>query len=317
MLKRALLLASAIILIPSVAFCARAVIDISRYSEVKGSVILLGDIAKISGEDIALIESLKKVKIADAPGNGNVLELSLLDLREALLRSKLDLSGVLFRVPDKILVSLAPKGSLDRVLGDYLISKFGPSVSWRLLSTPSLPPDARYSLVDTIVRRENFYILPLVYYRDDGSTGRVELTLKVSLRKSVVVALRNLGWHEVISEGDVALVEREVDPLFPVCTSLNQVVGKRLKKPVKSGDVIISSYLELPPVVRRGSPVTIVAKVNGVEVRAQGKACESGAVGEQIEVLNVSTGRRIKAIVLGPGMVEALILEGGGLKCEK
>lgn len=317
MIRRAFLISLVLLFIPSIALCARVVIDISRYSEIKGSVVLLGDIAKISGEDIALIESLKKVKIADAPLSGNILELSLLDLREALLRSKLDLNGVLFRVPDKIVVSLAPKGSLDRVLGDYLISKFGPSVSWRLLSTPSLPPDARYSIVDSIVRRENFYLLPLVYYRDDGSMGRVELTLKVSLRKSVVVALRNLGWHEVIGEGDVALIEREIDPLFPACTSLSQVVGKRLKKPVKSGDVIVSSYIELPPVVKRGSPVTIVAKVNGIEVKAQGKACESGAIGEQIEVLNVSTGRRIKAIVLGPGMVEALILEGGGLKCEK
>ncbi|MCS7234117.1 MAG: flagellar basal body P-ring formation chaperone FlgA [Synergistetes bacterium] len=317
MLRRAFLIAVLLVLIPSTAFCVRALIDISNYSEVKGSIVLLGDIAKISGQDIALIDCLKKVKIAEAPLNGGTLELSLLDIRDALLRSKLDLKDVLFRVPDKIVVASASRGSLDRVLGDYLVSKFGPSVSWSLLSNPSLPPDARYSVVDSIVRRENFYVLPVVYYRDDGSMGRAELMVKLSLRKNVVVALRNLAWHEVISEGDVALIEKEVDPLFPVCTSLDQVLGKMLKKPVKKGDIIISSHLDSPNVVKRGSPVTIIAKVGSVEVKAQGKACESGGVGDQIEVLNTSTGRRIKAVVLGPGMVEALILEGGELKCER
>ncbi|MBC7332404.1 MAG: flagellar basal body P-ring formation protein FlgA [Synergistetes bacterium] len=317
MLRRIFLITMVLAFMPSIALCARAVIDISKYSQVKGSVILLGDIADISGEDFALIDALKRVKIADAPGKGGVIELSLLEIKDALLRSGLDLRGVLFRIPKKILVSSASGGSLDRVLGDYLTSKFGPSVTWKLLSTPSLPPDARYSVVDSIVRRENFYVIPVVYYMDDGSFNRVELLVKVSLRKRVVVALRNLAWHEVVREGDVALIEREVDPLFPACVSLGEVLGKMLKKPIKRGDILIKSYLESPHVIKRGSPVIIVAKVGSVEVKAQGKACESGGVGDQIEVLNTSTGRRIKAVVLGPGMVEAIVPDGGELKCEK
>jgi len=317
MFKRVLILALILSLVPSLAFCARAVIDISNYSEAKGSVILLGDIAKISGEDLTLVNALKGVKIADAPSKGEVVELSLSDIKDALLRSGLDLSGVLFRFPKKIVVASSSGGSLDRILGDYLISKFGPSVTWKLLSTPSLPPDARCSVVDSIVRRESFYVIPVVYYRDDGSSGRVELSLKVSLRKMVVVALRDLSWHEVIGDGDVAVVEKEIDPLFPACTSLSEVLGKSLKKPIRKGEVVIKSYLDSPNVIKRGSPVIIVAKVGGVEVKAQGKACESGGVGDQIEVLNTSTGRRIKAVVVGPGMVEAIVPDGGELKCEK
>ncbi|GEM_PF-1533080 len=306
-----------ILLIPSMALASRAIIDISGYSEVKGSVILLGDIAKITGEDIALVESLKRVKVAEAPLRDASLEIGLDEIKDALLKSGLDLRGVLFRLPKRIEVRSAPGGSLDRVLGEYLLSKFGPKVRWRLLSTPSLPPDARYSVIPYgVVRRENFYVVPVAYYLDNGSTGRVDLLVKVSMVESVVVALRNLAWHEVIGEGDVALMEREIDPLYPAAKSLSQVIGKRLKKPIRKGDVVITSYLESPPVVKRGSAVVIVAQVGGVSVKAQGKACESGGIGDKIEVLNISTGRRIKALVLGPGMVQAIV-EGGAVKCER
>lgn len=317
MLRKLGLVILVVLLFPSIALCAKAVIDISSYSHVSGGVVLLGDIAKISGDDTALIDALRRVRICEAPKEGEAREIGLEEIRDALGKSGLALDGVLFRIPKRIVVGVAPKGSLDRVLGDYLSARFGSGVTWKVVSTPSLPPDARFSVIHPdVVRRESFYIIPLAYYRDDGSVGRAELAVRVMVRRSVVVAMRNLGWHEVITEGDVALVESEVDPLSFACTSLSQVLGKRLKKPVKKGDVIIPAYLESKPVVKRGAPVIIVAKVGEVEIKAQGKACESGGVGDQIEVLNVSTGRRIRALVVGPGMVQAL-LEGGALKCEK
>ncbi len=317
MLKRIALSLVIALLFVSPALGARAIVDISGYSLVKGRVVLLGDIAKISGRDVALVESLKRVPIASAPSQGEAKEISLLEIRNALLKSGLNLEGVLFRVPRKIVVACASRGSLDRVLGEYLISRFGESVSWRVFSTPSLPPDARFKIVTPgVVRRDNFYIIPIVYYLDDGSIGRVDLRVRVSVRKSVVVALRDLTWHEVINDGDVALVEREVDPLLPACTSLFQVLGKRLKKPVRKGNVILKGFVESPPVVRRGSPVVIVARVGAVEVRAKGKACGNGSIGQEIVVLNVSTGKKIRAVVLGPGLVQAVV-EGGILKCGK
>ena len=61
---------------------------------------------------------------------------------------------------------------------------------------------------------------------------------------------------------------------------------------------------EVPPAVEKGDRVVIKAENNELLITASGKALEEGCVGDQIRVLNVSSGREIIATITTTDLVE-------------
>lgn len=85
-----------------------------------------------------------------------------------------------------------------------------------------------------------------------------------------------------------------------------EVLNFELKRPLPQGKVLTPQLLTPPLLVRKNDEVTISAgRKQQFEVRVSGIALQDGRLNQQIRVENLSSGRKIKARVIGRGMVRA------------
>jgi flagella basal body P-ring formation protein FlgA len=134
---------------------------------------------------------------------------------------------------------------------------------------------------------------------------RLFVPAQVSLFQPVLVTTRPLSRHNVITERDVSLLERDVGLLNNAyLTDMEQVKGLRLRRQVSADTVLSPNQLEQQEVVKRGDKVVISAANTQVSVRMPGEALESGNLGSQIRVRNSRSGRVVKARISGPGQVQ-------------
>ena len=56
--------------------------------------------------------------------------------------------------------------------------------------------------------------------------------------------------------------------------------------------------------VKANTPVTVMWRSGGLALDMEGRALETGAVGDEIRVLNPGTSRTIRGVVVGEGMIE-------------
>ncbi len=128
---------------------------------------------------------------------------------------------------------------------------------------------------------------------------------QVKLYRKVVIAIRPLKRATVLSQADVALVERDVGLLTQgYLTDLDQALGSKLTRGVMTDQVLAPVTIEQAEAIRKSDQVVISAKKGGINVRMPGEALSGGVIGQQIRVRNLSSQRVIRARVVGPGEVE-------------
>jgi flagella basal body P-ring formation protein FlgA len=147
--------------------------------------------------------------------------------------------------------------------------------------------------------------VPVQCPQADGWTVRVPLQLK--LFRKVLVANRPLLRGDGLRGADVRAEERDVTRLgYGYMENLDQVAGRTLTRAVASGSVLSPGVLGGRRMVRAGDHVQLVAKLDGIEVRAEGVALGSGDNGARLRVRNGSSGKVVDAMVSAPGVVIAL-----------
>ncbi len=85
--------------------------------------------------------------------------------------------------------------------------------------------------------------------------------------------------------------------------SLKQIVGMEAQRALAAGAVVRSSDLIRPQLVRRGEPVTITLRDGGLSISTEGRALGSGAAGDFVRVVSLSTNRTLDGVVEGTGAV--------------
>jgi flagella basal body P-ring formation protein FlgA len=138
-----------------------------------------------------------------------------------------------------------------------------------------------------------------------GWTVRVPLQLQ--LFRTVLVASHPLLRGDGLREADVRAEERDITRLgYGHIENLGQVAGRTLNRAMASGSVLTPGALGGRRMVRAGDHVQMVARLGGIEVRADGVALGSGDNGARLRVRNESSGKVVDAMVSAPGEVLAL-----------
>lgn len=133
-----------------------------------------------------------------------------------------------------------------------------------------------------------------------------KLLLPVTVRVfgQVVTAARTLPRGTLLRKADLALKEQELSRLgYGYVSSLEDAVGKELRRAVRAGATLTPSRLAAQRLIRRGQRVTIIATTGGIEVRMMGEALADGARDELIRVRNRTTKRVVEGIVESSGVV--------------
>jgi flagella basal body P-ring formation protein FlgA len=121
---------------------------------------------------------------------------------------------------------------------------------------------------------------------------------------NVPVLARPFQRGETIADADLAYVRLPIGNLNRnIVTNARAIVGLAAKRPLRSGQPLLSSDVEHPIVVAKGALVTIAYEVPGLTLTDQGRAQEPGAIGDTISILNPSSHRTLFAVVVSSDRV--------------
>jgi len=169
--------------------------------------------------------------------------------------------------------------------------------------------------------RENVKIVNLSFVRipDVGGDGvcSVEIetapgrlrTVQVPFRvfaKRELYVLKGAGQKgDTIGPKDVVVRETYMNGKgvgYPA--SMEDVVGKVLKRDVRANTLVTDQILEDRIVLKRGDMVTIIAESDKLVVRAKGKTVDKGRMGDVIRVKNIASGKEVMAKVVSSSSVK-------------
>ncbi len=89
----------------------------------------------------------------------------------------------------------------------------------------------------------------------------------------------------------------------------DDLIGTRLTRHLRAGDIIYSSYIRRPKLLRRGDQVTMIAKYAGLTVTAAGKVMRSAGLGDRVPIQNIRSKQILQGMVVDASTVH--VIAGG------
>jgi flagella basal body P-ring formation protein FlgA len=140
-----------------------------------------------------------------------------------------------------------------------------------------------------------------------GSLARrhtLRLTGRAFETVATVTVNRPVELGQVLKASDLLAQRRpKAEANGKVIAELDAAIGLAARHALRPDQPLRESDLMKPEIVQRGDVVTIVYQVPGLVLTLRGKAQESGALGDQISVLNEQSKRLVQGTVTGPGRV--------------
>ncbi len=131
--------------------------------------------------------------------------------------------------------------------------------------------------------------------------------------ENVLLARRDLKRGEVMESSekifDSFLIEK-IETTFlkdDFVSEARVILGKKVRKLIKKGEIIFESYFEELPLVKAGEKVKVIARTGNVKVETFGIAKADGKLNDFIRILNPTSGKLFDAKVVNRGVVEVEI----------
>jgi flagella basal body P-ring formation protein FlgA len=124
----------------------------------------------------------------------------------------------------------------------------------------------------------------------------------------VPVLRHRMDADDVIGHDDISWISHRADRLTRnALLEADAIVGKSLRRPIGPGLVLKAGELKTPEIVTKNGLVTIRVETDRMVLTAQGRALDTGAMGEAIRVLNTKSNTIISAEIIGYGTVRAML----------
>jgi flagella basal body P-ring formation protein FlgA len=279
--------------------------------EINGAKIVLGAIAQIDGADRQLIQRLKEVHIGKAPlpSRSRMVETDYIRLR--LKQSGFNLENLDLQSTSGVYITRShievDRQKIEKIVSHYLrntVLKGNDIARIKHLRVPEriILPKGNLTY-QVMVPRNTKYMgkIPLaVNFNVDGQfRKKIWTTATIEMLVEVVVTAKPLRKHMQITAEDIELQQMDLAHLpSNVITDPQAVLGKRARSTISAKTVLHSDLIELPPLVKRGDIVVIVAESKGLRITALGKAKRKGRLGERIPVENFDSKKILNAQVL-------------------
>jgi flagella basal body P-ring formation protein FlgA len=285
-------------------------------AEIKADKIRLGDIAEISGKNPEGVRRLQNIVIGKAPLPGRSRSIDEEYIIVRLRQNDIDPSQIQLKGSNKVDVLRSfikiPKEKVETVVLDY-IRKVIPWEKDRVkikkvhVSEDVLLPEGSVSYRVVPPKNMDFLgsiPLSVLFNVNEEFVTRVWATVYIEVLTEAVVTKRPLKRHQLITEDDVTLKKVDLSRVRSnVFSSYEEVVGKRTKTAIGVDVLLKTDHIELPPLVKRGDVVVIIAESEGLRVTALGEVRKRGCRGERIRVMNLDSKKGIYARVVDANTV--------------
>lgn len=285
---------------------------------VKGGTVTLQDIATFAPHSDSRVESLSRIEVSSAPAPGNTVNLSRNFLNYKIVpavAAKGD--DIRLDIPDTLKIqrtaNILKAEQLERIFKDHVLTHAAWDTEKIVFEKVDVPesvalPEGKVRW-ETLEKGNDRYVghvaLTVNFFVDGRQVRNVPLSGKVTVKQEVVKASRKIRPGQIISNDDVQLEHEQSSQMQrDTLTDPEEAVGKKAVRSIQAGRPITAQMLENPPAVKKGTRVLIIAGNQMIRVSASGKAVEDGQLGEEVRVMNLSSGKEIHATVKGPGVVE-------------
>jgi flagellar basal body P-ring formation protein FlgA len=138
----------------------------------------------------------------------------------------------------------------------------------------------------------------------DPAAQHLRVSGRLIYRIEVPVLARPVAQGTPIAAGDLDLVKLRRDGIAQdIATDLAQLIGKSPRRPLRAGEPVHLSDVQLPILIHKGDLVIIVLETPTLRLTGQGQALEDGAFGKSIRVSNTKSSRVIDTMIVAPGTV--------------
>lgn len=116
----------------------------------------------------------------------------------------------------------------------------------------------------------------------------------------VLTWTRNIATGDVIQPSDLIWAKAAAAP-GDAPSDPDQLVGQAARRALRAGAVAAGGDVAALQVIKQGELVTLTYENEGVSLALQARALTGGAVGDTINVQNVTSKKTVQAVVSGPG----------------
>lgn len=253
------------------------------------------------------------IAIAPAPGRSVTYDYSVL----SKLARRYGLAWQTTNLADKTIITRqgqrittvmirdAVQGQLQQAgasgLMDVLLDQRNLEVYLPLAAKPDFAiHDMHYDQQTQRFRAELLVAADTPHFQQVSLTGRVTPMVEVASLKTALPPGTTIGADDIV--WTKLPVERAGDAL----RQAKAVIGMALRRQLPEQSLLRPTDVMPPRVVLRGQVVTMRIKQVNLELTAQGRALQDGAVGEVVRVTNTQSNRVIEAKVTAPGLVEIM-----------
>lgn len=293
-------------------------ISFNERAEVATDYITLGDIVSFD-ESSPLTASLATKVIASSPEPGNKRTLNSVSVKNQIMR-KNHLSIYTQWTGSRVVNVIRPgQEVLPEKLIDSITSflkehkhelpKAEVSFNPKSLPIPFMLPQGKLDIEiipsnPNILKSTRFSIICRV-------NGKVEKNFSIQgeLRAlaPVVIVSESLRRGAILTPANTKKVVKDLTEHEDPLTDQRLILGKRLKRSIRSHSVIGASDVEIPPMIKRGQVVKIVFYQGSLYLTATGVARTDGKLNQIIRVRNANSNKLIQGRVTAPGVVEVII----------
>lgn len=292
-------------------------IRFSDHAEVNDEVVRLGMISEIIGSDSSFNRKLDSITIGKSPlpGHSRIINQKYIQIR--LKQNWIDLSRIFLQSSGQIKISRGvieiPKSEIRQILLGYLYENLtwdkghihikAPKIEQRILLPKGrisykVIPHKSGNLVGSVPLSVHFFV-------DGQLRKKMTVTVRTEVLSEFVVTKKPLAKYQMITQDDIRLEKMNLAHApSNAITNSTEILGKRTKKAINTKVILRTDLIELPPLVKRGDVVVIVAEKKGLKITALGEALKKGIRGERIKVYNLDSKKRVFARIVDSGTVK-------------
>ncbi len=276
------------------------VIQVRTHATVSDDTIFLGNIAEVQSADSHMKDRLEQVVIGRSPLPGQSRYIQPNSIEARLRQAELDADQVHIRCNGPVKITRVYNELSSKQIRSAVRQFIQAHAPWgeKQLNIRSiycnqdlrLPP-GRISLNVSAPKHTDWMgAVPfLVHVAVNGQTvKKISVPANIEVWSQVVVAAKPLGRNEPVSRSDIR-TERMNLARVPADAVLNaeQVLGRRTNRAIAANSIMRNDQVELPPAVRRGDVIQMLAESGNLKISTRGIAKEDGRPGERIRVSNL------------------------------
>jgi len=287
----------------------RAYIYLNGSATVAAAQVKLGDVAQVSGFDEELISRLEEMPLGQAPLPGESITVGRNDIRRQMANWRIDAVRVAMAGTNEVEIErrgrTVTNTEVTSLVDEWVADAWRDQDVRTEVVYTRLPDELSLAHEDFTLRvldplkthPTGSMALSVAALDGEKVLARFPVSLRIRAWQEVAVAASDLQRGEVLSAEDITFADRELNNLRgSSLTSVDDVVGKRLVRRVRAGQVISSGHVENPPLIERGDEIFLIVEYNGITVGCGGKASQKGGRGDRILVRN-QYGRNLTGVI--------------------